>query len=366
MKHPFSPTFGDVPQIFLKDNSNDELYKIIEMIKNSDYARSIFITGVRGVGKTSLMMSVSEYFEQDSDYYIVDLINKEGIANSLVRLLANQVDTQLQKSLKSISTFSIDSPLGGVSVSKQNELPNIDVTLDRLMAGIKKRNKRVLVTIDEVDNSKPIKEFIQIFSSLKRKKYPIYLVMTGLPDLVLNLQNDDKLTFLLRSDKIVVKPLQKLDILNTYSKIFKCEVITATRMAKMTRGYSYAFQLLGYLLFDRMQGKKPTMSDVDAIKQDYQNYLYNNAYQKIFSELSEMDQKYLYAVCGNHKLDEVAKIMKKSNVFVAQYRRRALERNLIVPAKLGYVTFTLPYFENYLDETKNVDSIFYLGLDTEY
>lgn len=69
----------------------------------------------------------------------------------------------------------------------------------------------------------------------------------------------------------------------------------------------------------------------------------------------------MYAVCGNHKLDEVAKIMGKSNVFVAQYRRRALERHLIVPTKLGYVSFTLPYFENYLNETKNVDSIFYLG-----
>ncbi|WP_195922847.1 hypothetical protein [Lactobacillus crispatus] len=58
--------------------------------------------------------------------------------------------------------------------------------------------------------------------------------------------------------------------------------------------------------------------------------------------------------------------MNKSNVFMAQYRRRALERNLIVPAKLGYVKFTLPYFEAYLNETKNIDSIFYLGLDTEY
>ncbi len=129
------------------------------MVENSDYARSIFITGVRGVGKTSLMMSVSEYFEQKSNYYIVDLINKEGIADSLVRLLANQVDSQLQKTLKNINTFSVDSPLGGISISKQQEIPNLDVTLDRLMAGIKKQHKRVLITIDEVDNSQPIKEF---------------------------------------------------------------------------------------------------------------------------------------------------------------------------------------------------------------
>lgn len=131
-------------------------------------------------------------------------------------------------------------------------------------------------------------------------------------------------------------------------------------MAQMTKGYSYAFQLLGYLLFDHVQDQVPNMVDVDAIAPDYKNYLYNNAYQKIFAEMSDMDRKYLYAVCGNHKLDEVAKIMGKSNVFVAQYRRRALERHLIVPTKLGYVSFTLPYFENYLNETKNVDSIFFI------
>lgn len=361
MKNPFNPTFGDVPQIFLKNNADSELHKIINMIVDSDYARSIFITGVRGVGKTSLMMSVSEYFEKNSDYYIVDLINKEGIVNSLVRLLASQVGSQLQKTLRDITAFSIDSPLGGISINKHSEASNIDVALNELMAGIEKQHKRVLITLDEVDNSKPIRDFVQIFSSLKRKKYPVYLVMTGLPDLVLNLQNDDKLTFLLRSDKVVVKPLQKLDIFNTYRRIFKCDSNVATRMAQMTKGYSYAFQLLGYLLFDHVQDQVPNMADVDAIAPDYKNYLYNNAYQKIFAEMSDIDRKYLYAVCGNHKLDEVAKIMGKSNVFVAQYRRRALERHLIVPTKLGYVSFTLPYFENYLNETKNVDSIFYLG-----
>lgn len=195
MKNPFNPTFGDVPQIFLKNNADSELHKIINMIVDSDYARSIFITGVRGMGKTSLMMSVSEYFEKNSGYYIVDLINKEGIVNSLVRLLASQVGSQLQKTLRDITAFSIDSPLGGISINKHNEASNIDVALNELMAGIEKQHKRVLITLDEVDNSKPIRDFVQIFSSLKRKKYPVYLVMTGLPDLVLNLQNDDKLTF---------------------------------------------------------------------------------------------------------------------------------------------------------------------------
>ncbi|WP_338935199.1 ATP-binding protein [Lactobacillus helveticus] len=360
MKNPFNPTFGDVPKLFLKSNTDSEVKHILKMITESDFARSIFITGVRGVGKTSLMMRISEDLSANKDFYIVDLINREGILSSLLRLLSNQVNSKLQQTLKSINGTSIGNFL---SVEREKEAPNVDVLLDELMQGIKKEGKKVLITVDEVTNSKPIRDLIQTFSSFKRKKYPVYLLMTGLPDLILNLQNDEKLTFLLRSDKIVVSPLQKLDIFNTYKRIFNCDNIVATKLTNMTQGYSYAFQLLGYLLYDHMDGKVPTEEDIKAITENYKNTLFNNAYQKIFTEMSSMDQEYLYAVCGNHKLSEVSKIMHKSNVFVAQYRRRAIERNLIVPSKMGYVKFTLPFFEDYLDETKDVDSIFYLGFE---
>lgn len=356
-KNPFNPTFGDVPELFLKSTSSDETDKIIEMVTNSDFARSIFITGVRGVGKTSLMMKVSESLAQNKDFYIVDLINREGILSSLFKLLSNQVNSKLQQTLKSINSISI----GNFSVSREEESTNIDVLLDELMLGIKKENKKVLITVDKVMDNKYIRNLIQSFNSFKRKKYPVYLLMTGLPDLVLNLQNNKNLTFLLRSDKIMVSPLQKLDIYNTYLKVFHCDSSVATKLTNMTKGYSYAFQLLGYLLFEHMNGKIPQLNDIQDIMADYKNTLYNNAYQKIFSEISNTDKEYLYAVMGNHKLSEIAHIMGKSNVFVAQYRRRAIERNLVIPTKMGFVEFVLPFFSDYLKETKNENSIFYLG-----
>lgn len=46
MKNPFNPTFGDVPELFLKSSAPNEVEKIKKLITNSDFARSIFITGV--------------------------------------------------------------------------------------------------------------------------------------------------------------------------------------------------------------------------------------------------------------------------------------------------------------------------------
>ena len=358
MNNPFNPTFGDVPKIFLPGTGENQVMDILNMITKSDFARSIFITGVRGAGKTSLMMRVAEKLRQNNQFYLVDLINRPGILLSLFRLLSDQVSSSFQKTIHSISSIAV----GNISVSREVEPPNTDLLLDKLMQEVKKEGKKVLITVDEVTNSQPIRELIQNFNAFKRKKYPVYLLMTGLPDLVLNLQNEERLTFLLRSDKVVVSPLQKLSIYETYQDIFKCDQGIATKLTNMTNGYSYAFQLLGYLLFNKVNGQIPVDEDVESIKMKYQAKLFNNCYQKIFMDLSPIDQQYLYAVRDNHSLAEVSQLMGKSNVFVAQYRRRAIERHLIKPAvKRGYVCFTLPYFEKYLNETENMDSIFYIG-----
>jgi hypothetical protein len=358
VNNPFNPTFGDVPKIFLRSQDQDYYEQLIEIIENSDFARSIFISGVRGSGKTAFMMKVAQHFANDPSYYYVDLLNKPGMVTNFARLLSYAMGPQASSVLQSINSFGI----GNLNISRDTESPNIDVTIIKLMNQIKKSGKRILVTLDEVDNSAPIKDFVQVFNAMKRQNCPIFLLMTGLPDLILNLQKDDKLTFLLRSDKIEMTPLEKLDIFQAYKRVFKCSSSVATEMFRMTEGYSYAFQLLGYLLYERMQGKIPERADLQRVKSAYQEQLFNNAYQKIFQDLSANDQQYLYAVCGHHDLGEIAKIMGKSNVYVAQYRRRALERHLIRPAAYGYVDFTLPYFEDYLMATKNIDSIFYLGM----
>lgn len=46
---------------------------------------------------------------------------------------------------------------------------------------------------------------------------------------------------------------------------------------------------------------------------------------------------------------------------MAQYRRRAIERKLIIPAGYGLVQYTLPYFDEYLKQTEDPDSAYYWG-----
>ncbi|WP_283586145.1 hypothetical protein [Limosilactobacillus ingluviei] len=73
----------------------------------------------------------------------------------------------------------------------------------------------MVVVIDEVDNSTVIREFAQLFSAMKRLDLPLFALMTGLPDLVLDVQTADRLTFLLRADKVALSPLNLVAMTRT-------------------------------------------------------------------------------------------------------------------------------------------------------
>lgn len=60
-------------------------------------------------------------------------------------------------------------------------------------------------------------------------------------------------------------------------------------MAKITKGYSFAFQALGYVCFDRKSHYKDVLHIFDQ-------YLNEFVYAKIWSELSAKDKETLIAI----------------------------------------------------------------------
>ena len=353
-RNPFNPTFGNVPPIFLdKQKVIDEL---IDEIQNG-YPQPFFVTGVRGSGKTSFLTRISQILNEDPNCYCVDLINEEGILTSLARKLYRDHGSKLSKIFNVFESIKI----GAVTLTKETEIPNVEEMLEELMQSIQKQGKYVVITIDEVNDSKAIRSFAQQYNSLKRQNYPIYAIMTGLPDLVLDLQNNERLTFLLRSRKIVMQPLDNLDMENAYQDVFNGNFEVAHQMAGLTNGYSYAFQLLGdiYFRYLKRQQLSPSLDNLNAIFNQYEITLFNNAYQKIFAGVSEGDRKYLVAILNHPQLSASAQVMGKGVSYVSQYRKRMIDRGLVQPSTYGKVRYTLPLFDKFIEQTQNPNSEFF-------
>lgn len=352
--NPFNPTFGNVPPIFL--DKQHVINDLIDEIRNG-YPQPFFVTGVRGSGKTSFLTRVTQILRQDPNCYCVNLINEAGILTNLAQKLYRQHGSKLSKIFDVFESVKI----GAVTLSRHQEAYNVEEILTELMQSIQKQGKYVVITIDEVNDSQPIRSFAQQYNDLKREDFPIFAIMTGLPDLVLDLQNNDRLTFLLRSRKIVMQPLNNQDMENAYQDVFGNDFAVAHRMALLTKGYSYAFQLLGDIYYRYLQRNQITASltNLDNILAQYQITLFNNAYQKIFAGISDVDRKYLVTILNHPKLSDSAQAMQKSISYVSQYRKRMIDRNLVQPSTYGKVQYTLPLFDQFIKATQDPNSEFF-------
>lgn len=84
---------------------------------------------------------------------------------------------------------------------------------------LKKENKRILITIDEVDNSKDMKSLIEAYQTLIRQGFDIFLLMTGVFENINKLQDNPSLTFLYRAPKISIGPLSMRSISSSYEEL---------------------------------------------------------------------------------------------------------------------------------------------------
>lgn len=366
-KNPFNPTFGDVPKIYIDTDQRAD--KLVNKIKESDFARSFFITGVRGSGKTSFMTQVEHELNKDKHCQCIDLVNDASLLNSFISQLSNISQTKWQQIFSQIGLSSIKFKDLSFDFKSGSSNGNEIAKAARIMMDhVKKNNQYVLVIIDEVDNSEQIRSFAQIFNELKRHNLPIFVLMTGLPDLVMDIQNEKKLTFLLRSEKEVMTPLQNSNMAIAYRSVFHCDMEVAQKMAKMVKGYSFAFQLLGYCAFEQWEETKdavPKFGDeqLSKITELYKMKLFDESYNKIFADLSEMDQKYLIAVLGNKALKDVAKRLEVNSSYASQYRRRAIARHLVQPASYGHVQYVLPFFNEFVQSTQDPNSIYFYDIE---
>lgn len=111
-------------------------------------------------------------------------------------------------------------------------------------------------------------------SKTKSQDLPVYLLMTGLYENVSALQNEKSLTFLYRTPKIHLGPLNIGTIAEDYRSVLGLNEQEGLALAKLTKGYSFAFQVLGYFAWENASNKQKA-------QQLSRQYLDEHAYDKV-------------------------------------------------------------------------------------
>ena len=246
MQNPFTLTFGKSPLEPVERPL--QTMEIVDTFTAETVNQQMFIiTGVRGSGKTVMMTEIARRLREREDWVVIELNPATDLLQGmLAKLNSNKVCAAIIKSAKiDLSFFGF-----GVAIEGVPPLTDTETAIITILEKLKKQDKRLLITIDEVTNNDYMKVFAGSFQIFVRQDLPVFLLATGLYENIDELQNEKNLTFLFRAPKIQLKPLNQQAVVNKYKNIFQIDQDVAKQMAELTRGYPFAFQVLGYLTWN--------------------------------------------------------------------------------------------------------------------
>ena len=339
MQNPFTLTFGKNPLEAV--DRPMQINEILSAFTSDPINQQMFLlTGIRGSGKTVMMTEISHRLRDLNDWVVIELNPSTDLLNGmLAKLYSNQVCAGLIQSAKiNLSFFGF-----GVEIEGTHQITDIETAIIVILEKMKKAGKRILITIDEVTNNEYMRIFASSFQIFVRQDLPVFFLGTGLYENVEEVQNEKNLTFLYRAPKVSLKPLNNRAVMYKYQSIFHIEEDIAAKMAALTKGYPFAFQVLGYLTWNQH-------GDYQSILPQYEQYLSEFVYDKLWSELSAKDKLVAHGIAqtASGKISEIRALLQMETNEFNPYRKHLMRKGLIDGETRGYVRFTLPLFEDYV------------------
>lgn len=343
MGNPFTLSFGKKPAEEIARPV--QLSEIMEAFTADPASQQIYmITGVRGAGKTVLLTDIANRLKNAEDWIVVEL---NPAADLLQGLAAKLAKAETSRDWFRNTKINLSIPGLGVELSPGAMTADLETAVIEMLEKLKKKEKRLLVSIDEATNTESMRVFASAFQMFIRQDLPIFLLMTGLYENIEDLQNEKNLTFLYRAPKITLLSLNLNAVASRYRSIFHLDREKAAEMALMTRGYPFAFQALGYLTWEK--GGR-----YQEVTEEYRQYLEEFVYEKIWSELSPKDRQLVKGIAES-ETKEVKDILVRaqfSQQEFSPYRKRLIRKGIVDTKERGKLSFSLPLFEEFvLDQT---------------
>ena len=359
VKNPYTLQFSYIPPRLI-ERSGVTAEIISNFSREVPTYRGMFITGIRGSGKTVLLGAIRNKFDQSGEWITVDLNPEDNLLDALARglYLIPEIKALFVKAKLDFSILGIGVHIENAELIASDEQDALKMMLQVL----KKAGKKLLVTIDEVTYSKNVARFFHALSSYSSAGYDIYLLMTGLIENVKAIKNEKSLTFLYRAKVKELDSLNITSIRSDYQTTLDLDMEQANELAYITRGYSLAFQALGYHYWNALCVRKEAQSvNLEEICKELDITLAELAYDKIWEEMSATDRKVAMAMlsCQSEgeqqwiKVDRLREVLKMSSDVFTKYRTRLMDCGVADGSQYGHLRFMLPRFEQYVEMKKN-------------
>lgn len=351
MQNPFTTTFSKTPEYTYI--TTEQIGEIMANFSYDKPSESVYkITGVRGSGKTVILAKIENELrgdEYNSDWMVFDITPTRSLLKQIAAMLHKQGYAEQTGRLSSVSVSANVMNVGGSLGFERNsnhDYYDIGVDLETMLQNVAKANKKILIGIDEVSRTPEMIEFASEYGKWLRADYPVYLVCTGLYENIQALSNVSNLTFFRRATTIKTEPLSFIRMTEMYKSKLGVDYDTAKEMARITKGYAYAFQTLGSLYFNKNENE--TNEEIIA---KLRTELFAYSYEKIWEEMSQTDRLLASLMTGKdeYKREELLVLLGNKANSYSVYRDRLLKRG-IISSRAGYISLALPFFADYIKD----------------
>lgn len=148
-----------------------KLYKLIKSYIREPSNQIYLVTGVRGSGKTVMMSAIAAELKKDEEWVVIELNPTRDLLQSLAAKLYSlpEMHTHFIQAKLDFSVLGL-----GVSIEGTTPITDIESAIEIMLTELQKKEKRLLVTIDEIVNSGFVRIFASSFQIFLRQEYPIF------------------------------------------------------------------------------------------------------------------------------------------------------------------------------------------------
>ena len=160
-----------------------------------------------------------------------------------------------------------------------------------------------------------------------------------------DLSSEKSLSFFKRADAKETKSLNKFDVTYMYEKLLNINSSEARKLEAITKGYAYAYQVLGSLYFEKPEG-----STLEDILPDFERIIFKDSYDLIWQSLTNCEKELIRCIIRtkNGKTEEIKALMENPSVYPV-YRERLINKHVVDGDNRGYLRINLPRFDKFVE-----------------
>ena len=330
-------------------------------------ARTLVISGLRGIGKTALVNELEELARQQGWVTLrAHSTDKDPIATLVESTIPTVIHEQSPPAKHTITGATI-AGIGAIQTTVNDDprpTPTLNSQLRKLAGLLQPHGTGIVISIDEVQHANPddLAIIATAYQDLIRDSIDISFIVAGLSHGVDNLLQHPGTTFIRRGVRVELQPLsfdEARDLLITTAdeSAVTMDPAAAANAANFAQGHPYLVQLIGSLSWAKARSAHATQirdEHIEETKATAINSLGLQVHQPELTYLTQSETRFVEAMAeamgeNNHAdIADIARILGKPVTSMSDVRSRLLRKEVIDASGRGEVRFRLPYFKEYL------------------